>query len=156
MKGLRRTGGHTGRFLPFLEKIEARIALLHLSVAPETDRTKRAGPQAGVAADALVLVNKDHSISPFLDRALRANRLAGRLPTMHTGHGNASMDHRRVFSLPETDHSSPPEAGFRTVKTLAGHLAGMALNASVGIEKESELTDIHSLVPSLLSLPKPS
>ncbi len=148
VEGLCRAGCHAGRLLSLLHELEAEIALLHLPVAPEARSPERADRETGVAADALLFVNHDHPVFiPLFDSASRADLHASRLPAVHAGHGDGPIGHFRVLPAPETGHPAPPHAVFEVVKALAGRLAGMALNATVGVKIKSELSGYHFSTP---------
>jgi hypothetical protein len=93
-----------------------------------------------MTADTLVFMNNNDAVlSPLLNSVPWANRFTGRLAAMHACHGDGPIDHFRVLPLPQTDHAAPSYAEFEMMKALAGNFTGMALNASVGVEIESEL-----------------
>jgi hypothetical protein len=93
-----------------------------------------------MTADTLVFMNNNDAVLGSLLNSLSwANRFTSRLAAMHACHRHGPIDHFGVLPLPQTDHAAPSYAEFEMMKALAGNFTSMALNASVGIEIESEL-----------------
>ena len=139
-QGPGRTGCHTGRLLSLGNEIHAQVALLHLSIGAELGYTEGTRHEAEMTAEALFLVDHHDAIFGSLpDGTLWTCRHAGRVSAVQTRKGNGSACDHWERTAPDPYDPSPLHAPFDVMQGLAGHLTGMALDASPRIEIEAVL-----------------
>ena len=150
VQGFGRTGGYAGRFFSFLYPVHTQMAFLHAAVVAELRNAEWACQLAGVAADTFVLVDDHNAVGrPLVDGAGGAGHFAGRNGAVQAGMGNASVHHLGKLPFPDIENPSPSDTRFDVVQTLAGHLAGVALHATLGFKVDSILF-LHLISPLLL------
>jgi hypothetical protein len=121
-------------------QIHAQVALLHLSFGAKLGHAKRAHHQAEMTAETLFLVHHyDPIFGSLPDGAPWTYGFTRGITAVQTGKGNAPVRDHRKWAFPDRQDSSPFDAPFDLVQGLAGHLAGVALDASVRIEIEAVL-----------------
>src|SRR4029077_7800951 len=91
------------------------------------------GVEAIAAADAQVLGVKDDGVNGRIEAIHRADRRAGRVGTMHAGHGDRAFARLAVIDGDDTPAVDAPR---HLVLVLAGGAAGVALDATIGVAEE--------------------